>query len=176
MHIRPATQQDTPATKQLIMATFPKEEHEVVAQLAAELLSEVTTPPCLSLVAEVENRIIGYVAFSPFVVEGADNCSGYILAPLAVSADFQKQGVGSRLVKEGIQQLTEQGCQLLIVYGDPAYYSRFGFGVELAEQFIAPYPLEYPFGWQAMRLNGYLHDTSTRPIHCQGPLNKGEFW
>ena len=104
MHIRAANQQDSHAIQELITTTFPKEENEIIAQLAADLLSETTTPATLSLVAVNGNRVVGYVAYSPLLIEGNDDFKGYILAPLGVSPDYQKRGVGSQLVETSSYQ------------------------------------------------------------------------
>ena len=68
--------------------------------------------------------------------------SGYILAPLAVSSEHQKQGVGSNLINAGIDMLTKDGVGVLLVYGDPAYYGKFGFKEEIGHSFVPPYTLQ----------------------------------
>ena len=73
----------------------------------------------------------------------------------AVRSEHQKRGVGSGLVQSGIQQLSDMSVQWLFVYGDPQYYGRFGFTAEVAEGFVPPYPLEFPFGWLGMKLENW---------------------
>ena len=53
----------------------------------------------------------------------------YVLAPMAVSPGRQRQGIGSKLVRHGLQLLKSRGCPFVIVLGHPQYYPRFGFGV-----------------------------------------------
>ena len=60
-------------------------------------------------------------AYSPIFLKSTSGISGYILAPLAVSPEHQKQGVGSSLMKSGIDMLTKDGSVFLLVYGDPDY-------------------------------------------------------
>ena len=70
-------------------------------------------------------------AIAQYFLKSPSGISGYILAPLAVSPEHQKQGVGSSLMKSGIDMLTKDGTGFLLVYGDPDYYERFGFREEI---------------------------------------------
>ena len=81
----------------------------------------------LSLVAE-DGGVVGHVLFTPVVVErAARRVAGMGLAPLAVLPDRQRQGIGSRLVEQGLEILRERGCPFVVVVGHPEYYPRFGF-------------------------------------------------
>ena len=88
----------------------------------------------------MDNQIIGYVSYSPILVKPDETISGYILAPLAVSPDYQKQGVGSNLIGTGIDILKSEGVDALMVCGDPNYYGRFGFNESTARLFTPPHP------------------------------------
>jgi putative acetyltransferase len=61
------------------------------------------------------------------------------LAPLGVAPDFQRRGHGSALVRAGIEALRAEGCQAIIVLGDPDYYARFGFSADLTRNLAAPF-------------------------------------
>jgi putative acetyltransferase len=78
-----------------------------------------------SLVAMVDNQIVGHLAFSPVALN--DSIVGWGLAPLAVQPGFQRQGIGSALVRHGLSDCCEQSVGFVVVLGDPSYYSRFGF-------------------------------------------------
>ena len=145
-------------------------------QLAINLLSEKSTPPIISLVAEIEGTVVGHVTFSPVAVENNKNFLGYILAPLAVKPDYQRRGIGSKLIESGIQQLSGMGVDALFVYGDPKYYSKFGFSMEAAESYIPPYELQYPFGWQVFVLNESFNDNPTGKIICVSSLCDPALW
>ena len=93
-----------------------------------------------SLVAELGGKLIGYVRYSPVFLKSTYDVSGYILSPLAVSPEYQSQGVGSALINSGIDMLTKDGVGVLLVYGDPNYYQRFGFKEEIGRLFVPPYP------------------------------------
>lgn len=82
----------------------------------------------LSLVAEDDKKIVGHILFTPVMIEGTQgNIQGMGLAPMAVSPDRQRQGIGSRLVEKGLEILKSQNCPFVIVLGHPEYYPRFGF-------------------------------------------------
>ena len=85
-------------------------------------------PDCLSLVAEDEGRIVGHILFSPAVLKtSAGQRNGMALAPMAVLPEHQGRGVGSNLVRAGLDVLLQRGCPFVIVLGHASYYPRFGF-------------------------------------------------
>jgi putative acetyltransferase len=85
-------------------------------------------PESLSLVAEDGTGVVGHILFSPVVVESSGcRVTGMGLAPMAVLPDRQSKGIGSRLVKRGLEILRERGCPYVVVLGHPDYYPRFGF-------------------------------------------------
>jgi len=85
-------------------------------------------PDVLSLVAESDGEIVGHILFSPVTIEdGSPSRQGMGLAPMAVTPDRQRQGIGSELVQAGLEILRKQGCPFVIVLGHPEFYPRFGF-------------------------------------------------
>jgi putative acetyltransferase len=80
----------------------------------------------VSLVAELDGRIVGHIAFSP--VHMSDGSAGwYGLGPVSVAPDLQRQGIGSALITEGLARLRAIGASGCCLVGHPAYYPRFGF-------------------------------------------------
>jgi putative acetyltransferase len=99
----------------------------------------------LSLVAEVEvePRIVGHILFSRMWIDTSEGpVSAVALAPVAVPPDHQGQGIGSRLIRYGLDSLRTQGEQIVIVLGHPDYYPRFGFSSEQAHALESPFPPE----------------------------------
>ena len=127
MHIRMAISLDQDNIHSVHWSAFAEGEREIISKLAVNLLSEETTPQTISLVAETEGAVVGHVAFSPVTIGTDENYQGYILALLGVKPDYQKQRIGSQLIKSGMQRLSTMGVDILFVYGDPKYYGRFGF-------------------------------------------------
>jgi putative acetyltransferase len=82
----------------------------------------------LSLVAEQDGQIMGHVLFSPVIIDSGINSSMVVgLAPLAVLPQYQKSGIGSLLVRQGLDQCRALGHDCVVVLGHPEYYPRFGF-------------------------------------------------
>ena len=176
MNIRLAQETDLDSILKVIETAFSDEENKVIMNLVQELHQEITNPSIKSLVAKVDNQVIGYVSYSPIFLKSDFSISGYILSPLAASPDHQKQGVGSNLINAGIDMLTKDGVSVLLVYGDPAYYGRFGFKEEIGHSFTPPYPLEYPFGWTGMMLNDTPVPEQQIQFECVSALSKSDLW
>ena len=82
----------------------------------------------LSLVAEIDGQLVGHIAFSPVTLETNPSASAVVgLAPMAVLPAYQRSGIGSALVREGLARGRAAGFDAVIVLGHPEYYPRFGF-------------------------------------------------
>lgn len=82
----------------------------------------------LSLVAVIQNEVVGHILFTPVTIESAARTvQGMGLAPMAVLPEYQRQGIGSKLVRSGIEQLKKRQCPFIIVLGHAEYYPRFDF-------------------------------------------------
>ncbi|MEI7237557.1 N-acetyltransferase [Pectobacterium brasiliense] len=86
-----------------------------------------------------EGGVVGYAAFSPVLIDGEDR-QWVALAPLAVDDSLRRQGVGEKLVYEGLDALNEFGYTAVVVLGNPAYYSRFGFVPAVEQQLHCRWP------------------------------------
>lgn len=82
----------------------------------------------LSLVAIANDELVGHIAFSPVTITGDGGVRQAIgLAPMAVAPAWQRRGVGTRLVREGLERLHAAGAPAVVVLGHRDYYPRFGF-------------------------------------------------
>ena len=83
---------------------------------------------CLSLVAEEAGELMGHILFTPVTVEGPDGMiEGMGLAPMAVTPELHRSGIGSQLVSHGLEVLRKRSCPFVVILGHPEYYPRFGF-------------------------------------------------
>ncbi|MCP5274293.1 MAG: N-acetyltransferase [Burkholderiales bacterium] len=82
----------------------------------------------LAFVAVEDGTVVGHILFTPVTVDGS-NVVGMGLAPMAVLPSHQRKGIGSQLVRHGLEHLRQSGCPFVIVLGHPEYYPRFGFEV-----------------------------------------------
>jgi putative acetyltransferase len=120
--IRPERPEDAPRVRHVNELAFGQPAE---ADLVERLRQACTDS--LSLVAE-DDAVVGHILFTSVVVEGAGRrILGMGLAPMAVLPDRQRQGIGSRLVRRGLDLLRERGCPFVVVVGHPEYYPRFGF-------------------------------------------------
>jgi len=126
MIVRMESPEDIKAIQEVTIAAFAGKpyadgtEHLIINRLReAQAL-------VLSLVAENEGRVVGHVAFSRVTINGVDR-GWYGLGPISVHPDFQKQGIGSILIHEGLARIHTMGAQGCVLEGDPKYYQRFGF-------------------------------------------------
>ena len=97
----------------------------------------------ISLVAQHETNIVGHVLFSRL---GAP-MRALALSPLGVHPEFQRAGIGSTLIRKGLERARHDGWQAVFVLGPPAYYGRFGFNAAAAQGYTSPY-----YGWPFMAL------------------------
>lgn len=176
MIIRSATEKNGHEIHEVYQGAFQEDEGDIVANLAVNLLSEKTTPQTISLVAETEGAVVGHVAFSPVTIGSNKNLQGYILAPLGIKPEYQHQRTGSQLIKNGMQQLARLDVDILFVYGDPKFYSRFGFSTDQSNLFVPPYKLQYSFGWQLKQLKDCVFPGTPVPLECVKSLMKPELW
>jgi len=104
----------------------------------------------VSLIATRADAIVGHILFSELVIEtGANEVKAVSLAPLAVIPEFQRQGIGSELVRKGLALCRERGCGIVLVLGEPEFYTRFGFSPDLVKRLQSPYSGDY---WMALEL------------------------
>lgn len=103
----------------------------------------------LSLVAEEDGAVVGHVAFSPVTIGGA-TCGWSGLGPVSVRPDRQGLGIGSLLIRAGLERLRTDGVQGCVVLGNPGYYGRFDFVADPALTYPGP-PAEY---FMALRFGG----------------------
>ena len=138
--IRQETPKDYDAVYALVKEAFEKAPHRDGNEqdLVAALRRSDAFVPALSLVAEREGRIVGYILFTELRVAGR---AALALAPLAVLPAYQGQGVGSALVREGHRIAREMGYPYAVVLGSTDYYPRFGYRPAAEYGIRAPFDL-----------------------------------
>jgi len=135
VQIRPEAPGDHQAIRDVLDAAFPGEDVTLLVDL---IRAADGFDPSLSLVADLDSRVIGHVLFSPMTLGGHTVLS---LAPLGVHPDHHGKGVGTALTETGLAILADRDEPLVIVEGIPAYYPRFGF--ELASRYGIDKPSDH---------------------------------
>jgi len=96
-----------------------------------------------SAVAELHGAVVGHVLFSRMWIDTATGpLDAVALAPAAVLPSHQRQGIGERLIRFGLQALRDDGERIVLVVGHPPYYPRFGFSSALASRIESPFPAD----------------------------------
>jgi len=122
MKIRIEKPEDKQAIYAVNMAAFrTSAEAELVDTLRDEPI------PTISLVADIDDKIVGHIFFSPVSLNKQPTLRIIGLAPMAVLPDYQNQGIGSALVPAGLDACKKAGYQAAVVLGHPEFYPRFGF-------------------------------------------------
>jgi putative acetyltransferase len=99
-----------------------------VANLVDALRETITPTSGLSLVAEHDGQVVGSVLFTRSLLDAPRRLvEVQVLSPLGVMPEYQKRGIGSALVRYGLEALAKQSAPLVFLEGAPGYYSRFGF-------------------------------------------------
>ena len=124
--IRDETDADVMAITEVTVAAFKSleisghtEQFIIDALRAAHALS-------ISLVAEIDGRVIGHIAFSPLTISDGTQ-KWYGLGPVSVLPEFQRQGIGKALIQEGLSRLKDINARGCCLVGHPDYYRKFGF-------------------------------------------------
>ena len=103
-------------------------EHAFGTPLEASLVDALRdAPDYLSLVATIDEQIVGHILFTPVTLEPPVDIRIAGLAPMAVRPEHQRTGVGSQLVRAGLDECRVRGYAGVVVLGHPEYYPRFGF-------------------------------------------------
>jgi putative acetyltransferase len=132
--IRPEQPEDVASIRYVTEAAFQAMEYS--NRREAEIIDALRAGNALtiSLVAIEDEELVGHVAFSPVTID--DEPSGwYGLGPVAVRPDYQREGIGTELIRSGLARLEALGAEGCVVLGEPEFYGRFGFeavpGLEL---------------------------------------------
>ncbi len=135
MEIRTETGADLAAVGEVNRLTFGREAE---ARLVDDLRDGGYAR--LSLVAEEEGRLVGHVMFSEAVIRtDGDEVGALALGPVGVIPERQGRGVGSALIREGLDRCVREGHRIVVLLGHPGYYPRFGFSAETAGNLSSPY-------------------------------------
>lgn len=138
MLIRMETSNDHEQVNHVIKNAFEVAEHSDGNEhnLVVALRKSDAFIPQLSLVAEMDNEIAGYILFTKIFI--GDNV-GLALAPLAVNIKYQRQGIGAKLINEGHRIAKDMGFKYIVVLGIETYYPKFGYNPAINLGIKAPF-------------------------------------
>ncbi|UTN06519.1 N-acetyltransferase [Flavobacterium bizetiae] len=143
--LRQETEQDHKSVFQVIQKAFENEEYSDHKEqfLVERLRKSNTFIPELSIVAEVDNKIVGHILLTKLEIENDINTyESLALAPVSVLPEFQGKGVGSKLILHSHEVAKELGYKSIILLGHEKYYPRFGY--ELTNKYGIEMPFDVP--------------------------------
>lgn len=175
MLIREASGADLAAVWQVHALAFGGAEE---ADLVASLLDDPTAQPLVSLLAEEGQAAVGHALFTHVELVGAAQpaVAAAILAPLAVRPSAQRSGVGRALMDAGCALLAARGVGLVLVLGDPAYYTRCGFTAALPLGLQAPYAIKPEAAWMVRATAGSAVGMHAARVRCAQMLAPEKYW
>jgi putative acetyltransferase len=142
VEIRPERPEDYAAIHEVNLAAFGEEGESLLIEKIRQSEDFI---PGLSLVAVYDGQVVGHILFSLIrvAVPGRPDREQAILslAPMAVLPEFQGRGIGSAMVRRGLEIARELGHKAVVVVGHPDYYPRFGFSPARAKGLEAPFPV-----------------------------------
>jgi len=164
--------------KELFISVFSnsegQKEGELIGNLAFELQETTDPGDIFGFIAKDKECIVGCIFFTRLTFESPMNA--FILSPVAIAIQYQKQGLGQALIKYGINYLKENNVELVFTYGDPNFYSKVGFKYIAEEVAKAPLKLTYPEGWLAQSLVGDKIEPIKGNSTCVSALNGQQYW
>jgi predicted N-acetyltransferase YhbS len=151
--------------RETFTASEGADEGALIGALAQRLMDETPTGDLHVFAAEEDGALLGAILFTRLAYAD-DPRAVWLMAPVAVATKLQGQGVGQALIAHGLDRMRRAGADVAVTYGDPAYYSRTGFQPVTEAQMPAPYPLQFPEGWQAQSLTGAPLTPFKGPARC----------
>lgn len=166
--IRDAVAADAPLLGTLYRTAFPGEDLRALVREIAGLGAGA-----LPLVAMSDGALVGHAAFTFCRIDGAAD-EVALLGPVAMDPRRQRQGIGSALIRLGLDRLGRRGTRLVLVLGDPAYYRRFGFAAN--DGVLPPFSLPEAWreAWQSLSLRGGPELRGT--LCVPPPWNRRALW
>ena len=143
--LRQENEKDYKSVFQLIEKAFEHEEYSDHKEqfLVERLRKSNAFIPELSIVAELENKIIGHILLTKLEIKNdSESFESLALAPVSVLPEFQGKGIGSKLILQSHKTAKDLGYKSIILLGHQDYYPRFGY--ELCEKYNIEMPFDVP--------------------------------
>lgn len=167
------------AIETLFASTFSDsegaEEGALIGALGHRLIAETPAEELRVFTAWGDGAIIGAILFTRLTYQN-DPRTVFMMAPVAVARARQGQGIGQRLIAHGLDALRQQGVDIVVTYGDPAFYGRVGFKPVSEAEVPAPQPLQQPQGWIAQSLTDAPLSPVSGPARCVAAFDDPALW
>lgn len=152
-----------------------KTEADSVSSLVQRYLKNYPREDLKGFVASDNGEVLGCVFFSRLRFNDSSK-QVYLLSPMAVSPDFQKRGIGQKLIKFAHGELLKLDVNVTVTYGDINFYSKSGYVLSSTADIAPPYTLSYPEGWLAYQLDGRSSLVLAGESNCIPELDAEGLW
>lgn len=179
LQVRKAFESDTQAISDVVIAAFGDVQGQEIADLITNLLADPSAQPLLTLVATTNDNVVGHILFSNARIKHSQRIvSATILAPLSVHPEYQNQGIGGRLIKEGLKRLKAADVELVFVLGHPDYYPKYGFSPAGIKGLDASHPIppKNSGAWMVQELHPGVIGHVSGQVICADALNDPKHW
>ncbi len=178
MTLRQHTAGDVNAIVHLFTSVFAASEGEaegaLIGNLAANLFETTGDRDLFNYVAVDADCVVASIFFTRLKFD--NNRNAFILAPVAVRSDRQREGIGQALIRHGLNDLTGRGVEFVLTYGDPTFYRKVGFQQISPRTIQAPFNLSLPEGWLGQSLSGESIETLSGGCVCVDAFNDPVYW
>ncbi|MEZ6039972.1 MAG: N-acetyltransferase [Planctomycetaceae bacterium] len=178
MEFRNSLPSDLDAIVSLFHSVFTDAEGEQeggrIAALVREMMTTTEHQDLRGFVAVEAEQIVGAIFFSRLSFDTQIEAS--ILSPVAVKTKSQGQGIGQKLIRYGLTQLQDQHVELVVTYGDPAFYSKVGFRSISPQAIRPPFELSQPEGWLGQSLTSTPVEEFRGHCQCVAALSDAAYW
>lgn len=166
------------AVLELFEQVFSHSESETEGKLIRNLVSNLiqSTPPqdLIGFLALSGEQVLGSIFFSRFRL--ANKKRAFILSPVAIATHEQGKGIGQQLINFALQKLKLADVDIVLTYGDPAFYCKVGFKAITEDIIAAPLILSQPEGWLAQSLTSDEIEAIKGATQCVDALNDQQYW
>ncbi|GGB43854.1 N-acetyltransferase [Roseibium aquae] len=157
------------------LASEGTEEGALIGALARRLIAETPPEDLRVVTAWADGTLVGGIFFTRLTYTG-DPRTVFLMAPVAVATAHQGKGIGQRLIAHGLDALRQEGVDIAVTYGDPAFYGRVGFKPVTDADLPAPQPLHQPQGWIAQSLTDAPLTPMRGPARCVAAFDDPALW
>ena len=178
MDFKYLTRKDTNQIESLFTSVFSNsegvDEGRLIGTLSKELASNIDDKDIFCFGAFMNQQLVGCIFFSKLFFKVEANV--FMLAPVAISTEHQRMGIGQKLINFGLKELATINVDTAITYGDPAYYSKVGFKALSEDVIKAPLKLSMPEGWLGQSLTEKPISVIKERPSCVKEFNNQSLW
>lgn len=151
------------------------EEGALIRALVEKLFKTTDDADMHVFTASEDGTLTGAILFTRLIFAGEERVA-FMLAPVAVATDYQRKGIGQKLIRHGLDAVAKSGAEIAVTYGDPNYYSRVGFAPVSVTDVPPPQELRYPEGWMAQSLTDAPLAPLKGPSTCAPAFDDPVYW